>query len=159
MADIYKPFLIAVGRAGAYSDDMTYDPPFDTRESFGLWIKHIPYTTFPKIKDVVAQNWADEQGEDVWLPTTGIMNDAYDLSVEFVYYANDGMANERIRAFVERIRGKWLKIHDGYTNIGRQAVYLQEFDQEPTFLRRGLKDVVIFKVSFRVNDPSTNITL
>lgn len=159
MAEVYKPFLIAVGEAGAYSDSMKYEKPFDTRESYGLWIKHVPYMMFPKVKDIVTQNWADEQGEDTWLPTAGIVNEAYDLSVDFVYLAKDGMANERIRAFIERIRGKWLKIHDGYTNIGRQGVYLQEFDQEPTFLRRGLRDVVIFKVSFRVNDPNTNIVL
>lgn len=159
MAEVYKPFLIAVGQAGAYSDNMNYEPVFDTLDSYGLWIKHVPLSLFPKIKDVVSQKWQDEQGDDVWLPPTGIMSESYDLSIDFVYYWNDGMAMQRIRDFIERIKGKWLKIYDTYSNTGRQGVFLQEFDANPTYQRRGEHDTVILKVKFKVNDPSTDVKL
>jgi len=157
--NVYIPFLIAVGQAGAYSDSMSYDKPFCTRESYGLWIKHIPFISYPQIKELTKQDWIDEQGEDVWLPTTGVMQSAFDMEVEFVYYAKDGMANERINAFIDRIKGKWLKVYDSYTRKGYRGVYLTEFGSEPTFRRRGLQDSVQFKVKFRVNDPATDVAL
>lgn len=159
MAQPYLPFLISVGQSGAFQDNMKYATPFDTKEEFGLWIKHVPFTPYPKNKELVTQSWADEQGEDVYLSPNGVMSEAYDLEVEFVYYASDGLANERIQAFIDRIKGKWLRIYDCYTRMGRQGVYLEEFGSDPTFQRRGLKDTVLFKVKFRVNDPQTNIIL
>lgn len=160
----YKPFLIAVGVSGCYTEMMEYEEPFDTKSSYNLWIKHAPYKVFPQIKDIVTQDWKDEQGEDVWLPPTGVMSAAYDYDVEFVYYENDGMANENIRAFIERIKGKWLKIYDTYTGLGRKGVYVKEFDADPPFKRRAnsvgsSRDYVSFKVKFRVNDPNTDVLL
>ena len=50
-------------------------------------------------------------------------------------------------------------IHDGYTNQGRQGVYVSGYNDEPTFQRRWKMDVVVFSIVFRVNDPDTNIVL
>lgn len=169
----YQPFLIAVGEAGSYKEEgMAYQAPFDTFNKYGLFIKHAPYKAFPQIKNLVTQDWPDENGEDVWLPKTGIVNKAYDFDVEFIYFADDGMATENIRAFANEIKGKWLQIYDTYTKMGRRGVYVSEFDADPPFKRRkiniphiedGIKheflDYVSFKVKFRVNDPNTNVVL
>ena len=166
----YKPFLIAVGDSGCFSENMAYQMPFDTLAAYGLFIKHSPYKVFPQIKNIVTQDWPDENGEDVWLPRTGIVNKAYDYDAEFIYYADDGMATENIRKFCDMIKGKWLQIYDTYTGMGRRAVYVTEFDADPPFKRRkiqlteangqpAIRDYVYFNVKFRVNDPSTNIVL
>ena len=168
----YKPFLIAVGEDGCSREDMVYASPFDTLEAYGLYIKHTPYKAFPQIKNLVSQDWPDEHGEDVWLPKTGIVNKAYDMDVEFIYYADDGMATENIRAFANEIKGKWLQIYDTYTKMGRNGVYVSEFDADPPFKRRkiqtrtlddgaapAIRDYVYFKVKFRINDPNTDVVL
>lgn len=167
----YQPFLIAVGERGCYKESMAYQKPFDTFAKYGLYIKHAPYKIFPQIKNLVSQDWPDEHGEDVFLPTTGIVNKAYDYDVEFIYYSDDGMATERIREFCEEIKGKWLQIYDTYTKIGRTGVYVMEFDPDPTFVRRKIqlktmegkanvhRDYAYFKVKFRINNPNTNIVL
>lgn len=165
----YKPFLIAVGQGGAYSDSMVYDKPFDTNERFKLVVKHSPYTVYPKIKNLVTQNWKDEQGADVFLPPTGVMNDPYEFMVEFVYYEADedvghNVITNNIRDFVNLIQGKWLKIYDTYTEMGRQGVYVTEFDQDPDYKSRKrpdgrLQNYVTLKVKFSVNDPNTDIKL
>lgn len=168
----YQPFLVSVGEAGSYRESMTYQPPFDTLAKYGLFIKHSPYKAFPTIKNVVSQDWPDEHGEDVWLPKTGIVNKAYDFEVEFIYYADDGMATEQIRAFCNEIKGKWLQVYDTYTKMGRRGVYVSEFDPDPKFKRRkiqareldesatpGIRDYVCFKIKFKVNDPNTDIVL
>jgi hypothetical protein len=64
------------------------------------------------------------------------------------------MAHVRIGDFVNRIRGKWLRVYDSYSKMTRDGVYVSEFDQEPRFKRRGDKDLVVFSVTFRVNNPN-----
>jgi hypothetical protein len=139
---------------GAYSKNIEYDDPFDTKDSYGLWVKHAPFTILPKAKGLISQTWKDEDGDDVFLSEAGAKCEAYDWKVDFVYLENDGMAHVRIADFVNRIRGRWLRIHDSYTKMTRDGVYVSEFDQEPRFKRRGDTDLVIFSVTFRVNNPN-----
>ena len=116
----YLPFLIKVGQSGVYSDSMTYEEAFDTKEAFGLWIQHSPFLIRPKIKTPVVQSWLDEDGDDVYLPPSGVKHEAYSFDCSFVYFENDGMANVRIEQFIQRISGKWLKI----SSICQARVYL-----------------------------------
>lgn len=150
----YLPLLIKVGKSGAYSKTMEYEAEFCTKEAYGLWIKHAPFSILPKSKVLVSHEWKDEDGEDVFLSEYGTKCEAYDWKVDFVYLENDGMAHVRIADFVNRIRGKWLRIHDSYSQTTRDGVYVSEFDQEPRFKRRGNNDLVIFSVTFRVNNPN-----
>jgi hypothetical protein len=73
-----------------------------------------------------------------------------------VYLQTDGQAHVRIAEFINRIRGKWLKIHDSYTNTTRVGAYVIECDEDPRFKRRSDKDLVVFKVKFKVNNPNYN---
>lgn len=150
----YLPLYIKVGKAGAYSKTMEYEDPFDTKDSFGLWVKHAPFTILPRTKGLISQTWKDEDGDDVFLSEAGAKCEAYDWKVDFIYLEKDGMAHVRIGDFVRRIRGKWLKIHDSYSKMTRDGVYVSEFDQEPRFKRRGDMDYVEFSVTFRVNNPN-----
>lgn len=154
----YKPFLIKVGQSGAYTDGMTYGEPFCTKKDFGLWVQHVPYSMHQNTKTAVTQSWIDEDGDDVFLPSSGVKSEAFDLPINFVYYANDGMANVRISQFIERIKGKWLKVYDTYTGLCYKGVYFSGCESDPTFYRRGNHDTVIFQVNFRVNFPSINET-
>lgn len=150
---MYRPLYIKVGETGAFRKSMQYEDPFCTKDSYGLWVKHVPFTIRPKTKGLVSQTWKDEDGDDVFLSDSGAKCEAYDWEVEFVYLQDDGLANIRIADFVNRIQGKWLKIRDEYTQTTRSEVYVSEFDSEPRFKRRGDNDLVVFKVKFRVNNP------
>lgn len=150
----YLPLLIKVGKSGAYSKTMEYEDPFDTKESYGLWVKHTPFTVMPKTKVLISQTWNDENGDDVFLSDAGAKCEAYDWPVDFVYLENDGLAHKRITEFINRIHGKWLRIKDSYSKMTRDGVYVSEVNMEPRFKRRGDKDLVIFSVTFRVNNPN-----
>ena len=153
---IYLPLYIkaAKNRGGVYKDSIEYEDAFDTKASYGLWIKHVPFTIQPKTKSLIKQTWPDEDGDDVFLSESGAKREAYDWKIEFIYLQNDGMAHVRIADFVNRINGRWLKVHDSYTQTTRSGVYVSEFDPEPKFKRRGNQDFVTFSVTFRVNNPS-----
>lgn len=150
----YLPLLIKVGKSGAYSKTMEYEDPFDTKESYGLLVKHTPFTIMPKTKVLISQTWNDENGDDVFLSDAGAKCEAYDWPVDFVYLENDGLAHTRITDFINRIHGKWLRIYDSYSKMTRDGVYVSEVNMEPRFKRRGNKDLVIFSVTFRVNNPN-----
>jgi hypothetical protein len=150
----YLKLEIKVGKSGAYSKTMEYEDPFDTKESYGLWVKHTPFTVMPKTKVLISQTWNDENGDDVFLSDAGAKCEAYDWPVDFVYLENDGLAHERITEFINRIHGKWLRIYDSYSKMTRDGVYVSEVNTEPRFKRRGDKDLVIFSVTFRVNNPN-----
>jgi hypothetical protein len=150
----YLKLEIKVGKSGAYSKTMEYEDPFDTKESYGLWVKHTPFTVMPKTKVLISQTWNDENGDDVFLSDAGAKCEAYDWPVDFVYLENDGLAHERITEFINRIHGKWLRIQDSYSKMTRDGVYVSEVNMEPRFKRRGNKDLVIFSVTFRVNNPN-----
>lgn len=150
----YLPLMIKVGKTGAYSKNMEYEDSFCTKESYKLWVKHAPFTILPKTKGLISQTWKDEDGDDVFLAADGTKCEAYDWKVDFVYLENDGMAHVHIANFVKRIQGKWLRVHDSYSKTTRDGVYVSEFDQEPRFKRRGDRDLVIFSVTFRVNNPN-----
>ena len=154
----YLPLLISVGTSGSYSSSMTYSKPFDTLVKYGLYIKHAPFTLMPKVKNIVTQTWKDEDGDDVYIPSS-VVYEAYDLELEFVYLDPGETANAQIRQFIADITGKWLKIYDSYTKVGRQGVYVISADEDPQFKRRDGRDLLVFNVKFRVNDPKTNVVL
>lgn len=160
----YLPLLIKVGKSGAYSKTMEYEDPFDTKDAYGIWVKHTPFTIMPKTKVLISQTWNDENGDDVFLSDAGAKCEAYDWPVDFVYLKNDSLENDsleneksahtRITDFIKRIHGKWLRIYDSYSKMTRDGVYVSEVNTEPRFKRRGDKDLVIFSVTFRVNNPN-----
>lgn len=156
---IYLPLLISTSiDSGAFREDMEYNMPFDTLQKYGLYIKSAPFTIRPKPKNIIEQDWKDEDGSDVYLPET-IFHEPYEMTLEFIYFRADGMANVNISAFVKEIEGKWLQMYESYTQIGRRAIYMSECDDSPTFKRRGLRDFAQFKITFKVNDPDTDIKL
>lgn len=155
----YLPLLISCSTTGgAFSESLQYGEIFDTKERFGLWIQHSPFTITPAPKNILTQEWKDEDGEDVFIPSN-IVHSAYDMELTFVYLRNDGQAVNNITAFIDTIKGKWLKIYDSYIQQGRQGIYMIECDSQPTFKRRNNYNLAIFTCKFKVNDPDTNITL
>ena len=151
----YKPLYIKIGQSGTYSDAMPYGEYIDTREKYGLWVKSVPFVIQPTIKNIVVQDWKDEDGEDTYIPTNPTIK-AYDLSVSLIYLWDDGMANTRIQSFVDDLRGKWLQITDTYTQKTYKGAYLVEVDGTPKFLRRGTRDYVEFQAKFKCNYPASN---
>lgn len=165
----YKEFWIGVGEPGAYTKSATISKEniIDLYRTYGIMVKHAPYSTMPKIKNVVVQSWKDEDGDDVWLPRvtdsqTGehmpaVTHEAVDYNPTMLFYitSNDGdferEANQMIRGLVKRIEGRWLKIWDEYTQIGFEGAYLVDVDDDPKFKRRDSYVIVEFELKFKIN--------
>ena len=74
-------------------------------------------------------------------------------------------ANEKILTFLEYLTGRdgtgsEFSVYDARTRIGRQHVRYEKFSPDGEIVRDEHEgDVMVFKVSFKVNDPVTNIVL
>lgn len=138
-------------------------PVLDTYTEWSIVCKDFPFMPYGESKDLPAREWADEDGEDTFFPEE-IKLKAYDIDVEFAYKGEMGTANSKIEAFLDYLTGKGntgtcLKVYDTYTKIGRQGVYYKSIDPDLFVRKSDEGDVITFKITFRVTDPRTSITL
>lgn len=158
----FKDFFIRVGQPGAWSKNMVYPVTYGVYRDFGIMVKHAPYNMYAPPKNYVEQDWPDEDGKDIYLPTDSdgnpaIAREQFDYEVQFVYHKQhsgetDWMkrANGKIKGLLSAIEGRWLQIQDTYTGVAYDGVILKSIEEDPVFKRRNF-DTVIFSVVFSVN--------
>lgn len=132
-------------------------------EDFGIWCKEFPFRTQGEAKELAGNDWNDRDGMDEYIPEA-LMMKSYDIEVEFAYKGVRDSANAKIKAFLDYLTGRDgtgadLKIYDAYTRIGRQHVRYKNVDDDFTVRNDSEGDVMIFIVTFQVNDPVTDIVL
>ena len=149
--------------------------PYNTYESvttWGIWCKSIPFKLYDKVKEPAKRSWYDEHGDDEFLPDGGLFMDAYTMDVEFgckiIKTEHDrtifGKAVSDVRAnvgeFIEYLRTSgMMMMYSSYSRIGRQKVRLSEIHDDAVWKSDDDQEFLIFKVTFKVNDPMTNIIL
>lgn len=146
----YKPFLI---------QKLTDNAPVRDSKEWNIWIKSVPFKVFPDMKDIPSRDWVDESGIDEFLPNTPFYK-AYEIDCQFVYIGAYESANTQIKSFLKYLaEGGFFKFYDTYTKIGRTNIRYVSNDEDIFYRREGNDDIVQFKVTLKVNDPITDITL
>lgn len=148
MIDIasYKGFYIKKGE----------EEKVESNSTWSILVKSIPFNIVPDVKDFASNDWSDENGDDVFIPSQPSYK-GYDMNFDFVYIGAEGSANAKIHDFWSYLQGAEFKFYESYSKIGRQGVYFKSFD--PNSFRRRSKDVVQFAMVFRITDPVTDIVL
>ncbi len=150
MAQTYKPCLFQKYTANA--------PVRDSLE-WGVYIKSVPFRVFPAMKDIPSRDWMDENGDEEFIPDKPVYK-AYELDCEFVYIGVNGTANQYIRDFMTYLaEGGMFRMYDTYTKIGKTNVRYISYSEDVLYRKDGQKDIVIFTVKLKVNDPTSNIIL
>lgn len=146
----YKPF---------YIQKLTDNAPVRDSKEWNIWIKSVPFKVFPDMKDIPSRDWVDESGIDEFLPNTPFYK-AYEIDCQFVYIGAYESANTQIKSFLKYLaEGGFFKFYDTYTKIGRTNIRYVSNDEDIFYRREGNDDIVQFKVTLKVNDPITDITL
>ncbi len=148
----YKPFLI---------QKLTNNALVRDSKEWNIWVKSVPFKVLLDAKDIPSRKWLDEHGDDEFVPST-IYYEAYEIDCEFVYIGVYESANAQIKLFRDYLaNGGMFKFYDRYTKIGRTNVRYVKGDPDPEifYRREGNNDIVQFKVTLKVNDPITDITL
>lgn len=143
--------------------------PYPVRESVATWgvfCKDIPFKIFGKTKDPAKRTWYDEHGDDEYIPAGGLKLESYTIKVEFgckkannsMQAVNDVRAN--VGLFLDYLRTSgMMKMYSSHTRIGRQEVRLESVDDDSTWESGDDGEFLIFEVTFKVNDPVTDVTL
>lgn len=131
-------------------------------DDFGFVTSEIEWPDI-ETEDVVSRTWAGEDGEDVYLPPSGLDAKAYDLEVEMIYKGEPKTAVSAFNSFREYLLGKddlgaEMNLYDPYWGIGRSKVYVEKISDIEA-AQSDIDEVVGMKVTFRVTDPLTSIEL
>lgn len=137
----------------------------DSVRDFGMYCKDVPFTMFGEAKDVVSDNFTDEDGEDEYIPSVLPMK-AYTMEVTFAFKGNRDSANKALRSFVEYLTGRdknsegaEFDMYSTYTEIGRQKCRFVSISNDADLVREDGYDILFPKITFKVNDPVTDIVL
>ena len=153
MAEEYS-ILLQKEKEGAPIKDLVTD--------FELVCLSFPFQLGVEAKDVVTDDWVEENGEDSFVPDVLTLK-AYNVDIEVGYKGNEGTALTMVDSFIDYLIGLdgfgvKLKIYNPHTNIGRQGVRFLKYEPSISFKSNG-EEVYTFKITFRVEDPKTRIVL
>ena len=135
----------------------------DTLDNWGIVCKEFPFKLCGEAKELPTNEWMDEDGDDEYVPEELKMA-SYELEVEFVYKGEFGEANTKIKGSLDYLTGRdgsgaELEVYDTYTKIGRQHIRYVGVEEDVMWRQEEGGDVVVLVVTFKVNDPITDITL
>ena len=89
----YKRLLIKQNYSGSQV--------IDTLEQFNVACQEFPYKNLPEIKDLPKRDWPDENGEDVYIPSSGLRFKAYDIDVKMLYVGTESNMSTQIKSFID----------------------------------------------------------
>lgn len=145
-------------------------PVYESVSTWGIFCKDIPFKLFDKVKEPPKRSYHDQHGDDEYIPGTGLYLEAYTMKVELackkIASGNswDSAAVNDVRAkvgtFLSYLRTSgMLNVYSSHTRIGRQDVRLESVGDNAVWKVEDGIEYLIFEVTLKVNDPSTDITL
>lgn len=141
-------------------------PVCESVNTWGVWCKDIPFKIFDKAKAPAKRSWYDEHGDDEFISTDGLYMEAYTIKVEFgCKKVSNSMASvndvrNKVGTFLKYLQESgMMKMYSSYTRIGRQNVRLDSISDNAKWKTEEEGEFLIFDVTFKVNDPVTDITL
>lgn len=148
-------------RMGTDANSAPY-PVCESVATWGVWCKDIPFKILDKVKAPAKRTWNDEHGDDEYVPSTGLYVEAYTMKVEFGCKKMAGVSSVRssVGTFLTYLRESgMMKMYSSYTGIGRKDVRLESVGDSAKWKSEDGQEFLIFDVTFKVNDPVTDVTL
>lgn len=164
-----------------YETTYTKGRVVDLLSKFHVVCKDFPFKKYPEAIDLPERVWEGADGADVYVPDSLPMK-SYTIDVEFLYTreratgvsrdAMDATIRSDISSFLDFICGRIgsgvagdsivsprLAIYNEYVAIGRKDVVVSKVDNDIYFFNDNDDSVVVtFKVTFKVYDPTTDVT-
>lgn len=136
-------------------------PVCESVNEWGIFCKNIPFKIFDKVKEPASRSWHDEDGDDEYIPDDGLRLESYKMKIELACKkggsTNDVRSN--IGTFLNHLKLGLFKLYSSYTRVGRQNVRLESISDNAKWKSDENGEYLIFEVTFKVNDPVTDITL
>lgn len=135
----------------------------ETVADFDIYCAEIPFRLFVEAKDPSKRDWMDEHGDDEYIPDSGLKLKAYTMDVKFCCKGDKFSSNVKIQKFVEYLTGMdgsgaVMMMYCTWTKIGRRGIRFDKLNDKAELVRDGDGDTLVFTITFKVNDPVSNIT-
>lgn len=135
----------------------------ETVADFDIYCADIPFKLFVEAKDPSKRDWMDEHGDDEYIPDSGLKLKAYTMDVKFCCKGDKFSSNAKIQKFVEYLTGMdgsgaVMMMYCTWTKIGRRGIRFDKLNDKAELVRDGDGDTLVFTITFKVNDPVSNIT-
>ena len=135
----------------------------DCIADFGMWCASVPFKMAQEAKSLSSRDWKDEDGTDEYVPQVLRMKD-YEMDVKFCCKGERDSANATLRRFLDYLTGRdgsgvMMSMYCDYTKIGRKDVRFVKIDDEAGLVRDEDGDILIVTITFKVNDPVTDVVL
>ena len=142
--------------------NVTGSTVYETVADFEMYCMDIPFIVFGEAKELPRNEWKDEHGDDEYIPSSLYM-EAYELTVRFAYKGAQKSANAKINTFLNYLTGAdgsgaEMSMYSTYTQIGRRGIRFVKVEDDAELIRDKNGDILMFDVTFKVNDPVTNIS-
>ena len=166
--DKWRDFYVQ--RMGTDGEGLEY-PVCESVAAWGIFCKSIPFKVFEEVKEPAKRSYFDEHGDDEYIPSTGLFLEAYTIKVKLGCKLLAGKDQTKFNKSVSDVRqsvGDFLaylrssgmiKLYSTYTRIGRQNVRLESVSDNATWQSDDQGEFLIFEVTFKVNDPVTDVVL
>lgn len=136
-------------------------PVCESVNEWGIFCKKIPFKIFDKVKEPASRSWHDEDGDDEYIPEDGLKLESYKMKVELACKKGGSIDDVRdnIGTFLNHLKLGLFKLYSSYTRIGRQDVRLDSISDSAKWKSDENGEYLIFEVTFKVNDPVTDVVL
>ena len=137
----------------------------DSVRDFGMYCKEVPFTIFGEAKELSSDDYKGEDGEDEYIPKKLPLK-SYTIEVTFAFKGDRDSANKALVSFMNYLTGRdgndegaEFDMYSSYTNIGRQKCRFVSISNDAELVRKDGYDILFPKITFKVNDPATDIVL
>lgn len=88
---------------------------------------------------------------------------SYTMDVKFCCKGGKGSSNAKIAAFIDYLTGRdntgaEMKMYCTWTRVGRKGIRFEKLNDDAELVRDDDGDILVFTVTFKVNDPVTDVT-
>lgn len=133
-------------------------------EDFGFYGMELPFKISGEVKEPENNEWADEDGDDEYLPEDGLKMKAFEIDMKLGYKGDKNTANDKLETLLEYLTGRdgsgtRMKIYSSYTKIGYNDVRFKSISDDAELVRDDNGDILVIKITLKVNDPITKISL
>lgn len=133
-------------------------------DRFGFYGMELPFKMANEVKEPENNEWADEDGDDEYLPEDGLKMKSFEIDIKLGYKGDKGTANDRLQRLLDYLTGRdssgpRMKIYSTYTKIGYNDVRFKSISDDAELVRDDSGDILVIKITLKVNDPVTKVTL
>lgn len=145
-----------------FQKSRTGSPVVESIAAWGMYCMSIPFGPMPSSKELNKNEWADEDGDDEYIPEQLAIN-GYSMTVKLGFKGDKNSANASLRKMLGYLTGAdcsgvEMKYYCDYTKEGRSGVRFVKINDEAELVRDDDGDILVVSVELKVNAPMSDIT-